>query len=139
MALIRGKDTKPEMVVRRLIHELGYRFRLHRRDLPGHPDLVLPRHRAVIFVHGCFWHRHDCPKGRREPKTNRLYWNAKLRGNADRDAKCLSLLEAAGWRVLTIWECETAAHQELLDTMSAFLGASASEITLADTRRELRR
>lgn len=104
MRAVRSKDTKPEMLVRRCLHALGFRFRLHRRDLPGNPDIVLPRWRAVVFVHGCFWHLHGCPKSRM-PATRREFWEAKLRRNVERDAAAKKLLKAGGWRVFVVWEC----------------------------------
>ena len=109
MARIRAVNTAPEVAVRRMVHRLGYRFRLHRRDLPGKPDLVLPKYGAVVFVHGCFWHRHSCRKGQSQPSSNRSYWVPKLAKNVERDARARSALERMGWRVLTIWECEVAA------------------------------
>jgi DNA mismatch endonuclease, patch repair protein len=106
MARVRGKDTKPEMYVRKLVHALGFRFRLHRRDLPGCPDLVFPSRRKVIFVHGCFWHQHGgCPKAAL-PKTRRQFWRTKLAGNAMRDRRDIKQLKAMGWSVLIVWECE---------------------------------
>jgi DNA mismatch endonuclease (patch repair protein) len=107
MRAIRSKDTVPEMVVRRLAHALGYRFRLHRPDLPGKPDIVFPGRRKVVFVHGCFWHGHDCRRGDVHPKTNPDYWRTKIERNKARDAVNLSALEDAGWQVITVWECET--------------------------------
>jgi DNA mismatch endonuclease, patch repair protein len=107
MAAIRGKDTKPEIVVRTALHALGYRFRLHRRDLPGTPDIVLPKYRTVIFVHGCFWHSHDCRYGRVTPSTRSEFWSDKRAGTVERDQRKIRVLEAEGWQVLTIWECET--------------------------------
>jgi DNA mismatch endonuclease (patch repair protein) len=107
MAAIRGKDTKPEIVVRTALHALGYRFRLHRRDLPGTPDIVLPKYRTVIFVHGCFWHSHDCRYGKVAPATRSEFWSYKRAGTVARDQRKMETLEAEGWRVLTIWECET--------------------------------
>ena len=104
MAGIRGKNTKPELVVRRGLHALGFRFRLHDRVLPGRPDLVLPRWRAVIQVHGCFWHGHDCPLFR-WPATRQEFWRTKIGRNIERDAEVEAALDHAGWRVLTIWEC----------------------------------
>lgn len=104
MSCIRGKDTKPEMLVRRCLHSLGFRFRLHRRDLPGCPDVVLPRWRAVIFVHGCFWHRHGC-RNSRLPATRTEFWKAKLGRNAERDSEAGARLKASGWRVFVVWEC----------------------------------
>ena len=109
MARVKAANTRPEIAVRRPVHGLGYRFRLHRRDLPGTPDLVLPRHRAVVFVHGYFWHPHSCPRGRRQPASNQTYWRPKLARNVARDANARSALERMGWRVLTIWECQVDA------------------------------
>lgn len=106
MARIRKVDTKPEIAVRRLAHALGYRFRLHRRDLPGTPDLVFSRLRKVIFVHGCFWHRHDCRDGKKLPRSKPEYWQPKLARNAARDAKHIESLRELGWDALIIWECE---------------------------------
>ncbi|QDT93852.1 very short patch repair endonuclease [Gimesia algae] len=106
MSRVRSKDTKPEKIVRKLLHSTGYRFRLHRKDLPGKPDIVLPKYHAAIFVHGCFWHGHDCPKGRR-PITNREFWDDKLEKNKKRDARNTKLLKSEGWKVIVIWECET--------------------------------
>lgn len=109
MSRIRSKDTKPEMTVRRLVHALGYRYRLHRKDLPGKPDLAFGPKRKVVFVHGCFWHQHDleeCLDGRR-PKSNANYWMPKLRRNVERDAEHIAALQNDGWQVLTIWDCET--------------------------------
>src|SRR5438874_13798865 len=97
MALIRSKDTGPEKIVRSVAHRLGYRFRLHGRSLPGSPDLIFPRYRKVIFVHGCFWHRHSCKRGRSSPSTRRAFWRAKLEGNAARDQKTLLKLRRLGW------------------------------------------
>jgi DNA mismatch endonuclease (patch repair protein) len=99
-------ETSPEIKVRSLTHRLGYRFRLHRKNLPGKPDLVFPFRKKVIFVHGCFWHGHDCPRGQRTPKTNTGYWIEKIRKNIERDAKSQSELQSLGWSVLVIWECE---------------------------------
>lgn len=108
MAGIRGKDTKPEMLVRRFLHRSGFRFRLHRKDLPGRPDLVLPRYRTVVEVRGCFWHRHEgCPFAYM-PKSNRTFWEAKLNGNRDRDLRNLQQLQELGWRAIEVWECELA-------------------------------
>src|SRR5215218_5303552 len=106
MQRVKGKDTSPELKVRRLLHRLGARFRLHRKDLPGAPDIVLPGRRLAIFVHGCFWHGHDCASGARVPKQNRDYWLGKVGRNRERDVANRAALEARGWRVETIWECE---------------------------------
>jgi DNA mismatch endonuclease, patch repair protein len=113
MSRIRGKDTNPEMVVRRLLHSLGYRYRLHVRDLPGRPDIVLPKHRVVIFVHGCFWHMHKCRFGRVVPKTNAEFWQTKRSGNTERDRRNARQLRKVGWTVLTVWECETRNQEKL--------------------------
>jgi DNA mismatch endonuclease (patch repair protein) len=106
MRRVKGKDTTPEMTVRRALTRLGARYRLHRKDLPGSPDVVMPGRRLAVFVHGCFWHGHDCARGARTPKQNRDYWVAKVGRNRVRDARSREALEAAGWRVETIWECE---------------------------------
>ena len=104
MAGIRGKDTQPELAVRSALHARGFRFRLHRRDLPGNPDLVFPKHRAVVFVHGCFWHGHDCHLFR-WPKTRPEFWRRKIESNVERDRRRHIELVSSGWRVATIWEC----------------------------------
>ena len=106
MSRIKSKDTKPELVVRSFVHRLGCRFRLHRKDLPGKPDIVLPRHKKIIFVHGCFWHQHNCRVGRRQPKSRREYWLPKLQGNVHRDKENRRKLKEEGWKVLIIWECQ---------------------------------
>jgi DNA mismatch endonuclease, patch repair protein len=106
MRRVKGKDTSPELAVRKALTALGARYRLHRADLPGKPDIVLPGRRLALFVHGCFWHGHDCPRGARVPKQNRDYWVAKIDRNRARDAKSHEALVALGWRVETIWECE---------------------------------
>lgn len=106
MAAIRSRNTSPERMVRSSIHRLGFRFRLHGRDLPGSPDIVLPRHGAVIFVHGCFWHGHQCRRKRLLPKTNAAYWRAKIKRNQRRDRDVILALRAAEWRVLVLWECQ---------------------------------
>ncbi len=122
MSRIRGRDTKPEMIVRRIAHGLGFRFRLHRRDLPGTPDLVFPRHRAVILVHGCFWHRHPGCKYATSPKTRVGFWERKFEGNVVRDRRNEAALQELGWRVMVIWECETRDAEEVAERISAFLG-----------------
>jgi DNA mismatch endonuclease (patch repair protein) len=106
MRRVKGRDTKPEMIVRRALTRLGARYRLHRKDLPGSPDVVMPGRRLAVFVHGCFWHGHDCARGARTPKQNRDYWTAKIGKNRARDTTSRDALEAAGWRVETVWECE---------------------------------
>lgn len=105
MRRIQGRNTRPELAVRRVLHALGYRFRLHRADLPGNPDIVLPGRKAVILVHGCFWHQHSCRLGR-TPRNNQCYWMPKLAGNAARDRVVCRKLRRLGWRVMTVWECQ---------------------------------
>jgi DNA mismatch endonuclease (patch repair protein) len=107
MSRIRGKDTTPEMVVRSMLHRMGYRFRLHARDLPGRPDIVLPKYRTVIFIHGCFWHRHRGCKNCTTPTNNREFWVNKLERNVERDKAKQGVLLKLGWRVTLVWECET--------------------------------
>jgi DNA mismatch endonuclease (patch repair protein) len=118
MRSIRKEDTKPELAVRRAVHRMGFRFRLHRRDLPGSPDLVLPRLRKVIFVHGCFWHQHPGCRSAKRPKTRVGYWHPKLDRNIARDDRALTDLESLGWRALVLWECEirdeAALHMNLV-------------------------
>jgi DNA mismatch endonuclease, patch repair protein len=113
MAAIRGKDTKPEIIVRTALHALGYRFRLHRKDLPGTPDIVLPKYKTAIFVHGCFWHSHDCRYGRVTPVTRSEFWSEKRAGTVARDQRKNQTLKEQGWQVLTIWECETREPEAL--------------------------
>ena len=121
MRSIRKTDTKPELIVRRLAHRRGFRFRLHRRDLPGTPDLVFASRKKVIFVHGCFWHQHQCTLGNKQPRTNRDYWLPKFRRNVDRDAEAQRALAALGWDTLIIWECETRGKTGLAKRIAAFL------------------
>jgi DNA mismatch endonuclease, patch repair protein len=122
MSRIRGKDTKPELIVRSIVHQMGCRFRLHRKDLPGTPDLVLPGRSKVIFVHGCFWHMHRCRYGRVKPMTNAAFWQAKREGTVDRDRRNRKSLRAAGWEVFTVWECWTRETEErLIPRLNAFL------------------
>ena len=113
MSAVRGKNTKPEIIVRRLLHSLGYRYRLHRRDLPGRPDIVLPKFRTCIFVHGCFWHQHPNCKRATIPKTNRSFWLKKFHQNQARDAEAEKALCDQGWRVLVVWECEIKNKEAL--------------------------
>jgi DNA mismatch endonuclease, patch repair protein len=124
MRRIRSKGMKPEMAVRSLIHSLGFRYRLHRSDLPGKPDLVFGPRQKVVFVHGCFWHGHDdpnCIDGRRKPKSNLEYWLPKLARNKERDATNEATLIGRGWKVLTIWECETGDLEGLAQRLQSFL------------------
>jgi DNA mismatch endonuclease (patch repair protein) len=121
MAAVRSRDTKPEKFVRSLIHRLGYRFRLHRKDLPGRPDIVLPRHRAVVFVHGCFWHAHRCKAGDRLPATNTKFWRNKRNENVVRDRSAIGRLRRLGWRILVVWECETKDAMTITGKVKRFL------------------
>lgn len=121
MQSIRGKDTKPEIKVRKVCHALGYRFRLHRRDLPGSPDLVFPRLRLCLFVHGCFWHRHPGCKFAYMPKSRMEFWQNKFEGNVERDNRTESNLRKLGWRVEIIWECETKDSAQLVERLSLIL------------------
>lgn len=107
MRAVKGQNTKPELAIRKMAHGLGYRYRLHRKDLPGKPDIVFTARRKIIFVHGCFWHGHICKRGRRLPKSNTDYWIPKLRRNVERDKQNIQALTSDGWDVLIIWECET--------------------------------
>ena len=126
MAAIRGKDTQPEMLLRRLVYSLGYRYRLHVRNLPGCPDLVFFSRRKVIFVHGCFWHRHNCRMGRPMPRTRRAFWRMKLEGNKARDKRNRRKLRQMGWKGLVIWECQIrpAKMARLAARVSKFLAAT---------------
>ncbi len=121
MSQIRGRDTKPEMVVRKMVHSLGYRYALHRKDLPGHPDMVLTKHRKIIFVHGCFWHMHKCRYGKVKPATNAKFWQSKREGNVARDKRNLRKLRKEGWKVLTIWECQTKKPEKMVKRIVDFL------------------
>ena len=114
MSRIRSAHTKPEMSVRRLLHGMGFRYRLHVPNLAGKPDLVFPRARAILFVHGCFWHMHRCRYGRRTPSTNRDFWTLKLSSNAERDRRNRKALRAEGWRVFEVWECATKDEAKLI-------------------------
>ena len=120
MQAVKTKNTAPEITVRSALHALGYRFRLHRNDLPGKPDIVLPRHKKAIFVHGCFWHAHDCPKGR-PPKSRLDYWLPKLEKNVQRDKTNIEQLAALGWDVLVIWQCEVREADFLAAKLQNFV------------------
>lgn len=113
MAAVKGKDTKPEMYVRRCLFAKGFRFRLHPANLPGRPDIVLPRFRMAVLVNGCFWHGHSCPRGRR-PSSNADFWNSKIDANIARDRRNVALLRDAGWRVMVIWECTAKRAADIL-------------------------
>jgi len=121
MRAVKGSDTAPEMTVRRLAHRMGYRFRLHRSDLPGKPDMVFPGCRKIIFVHGCFWHGHSCRRGNRIPKGNRDYWLKKIARNRERDQAAAIALTTLGWKIVVFWECETRDENGLKKRLSAFL------------------
>lgn len=121
MSLIRGKDSSPELKLRRLVHGMGFRYRLHVKDLPGKPDLVFPSRRAVIFMHGCFWHRHPGCKLARMPKSKLDFWRPKLEGNRERDLQNQEMLKKSGWRVLVIWECEMANIENVSNKVQEFL------------------
>lgn len=122
MRAVRAFDTKPEMVVRKIAHRLGYRYRLHVRTLPGKPDLVFGPRKKVIFVHGCFWHRHNCSYGRSMPSTRILYWRGKFKRNVARDRKARAMLRKSGWQVLIVWECVTRKQDVLEQRLAEFLG-----------------
>lgn len=122
MQAVKSYDTKPELAVRSLLHSLGYRFRLHRKDLPGCPDLVFPARRAIVFVHGCFWHGHDCARGARLPKSNAAYWAAKIERNRARYLVQQNALAEAGWRVHAVWECQLRDPGAVLRNLTEFLG-----------------
>jgi DNA mismatch endonuclease, patch repair protein len=126
MRAVRSKDTTPEMIVRRIVHGLGFRYRLHRKDLPGTPDLAFGPRRKAIFVNGCFWHGHNCARGARQPKENAGYWQAKIARNRARDLASLDALDASGWTVMTVWECETKmrGREALADRIATFLKPS---------------
>ena len=124
MSRIAGKDTRPELVVRRAAHALGLRFRLHRRDLPGSPDLVFPRRRRALFVHGCFWHRHEGCRLSYKPRSNVEFWETKFRKNVERDRQVMEDLRARGWQPEVIWECETRRPAEIPDRIRELIGGT---------------
>jgi len=123
MAAIRGKDTQPELIVRSIVHRLGFRFRLHATDLPGKPDLVFRSRRAVVLVHGCYWHMHTCKRGRSTPATNVAFWRAKRLRTRTRDRQILATLRRANWRVLVVWECQCRDAMALSEVLLTFLTA----------------
>lgn len=121
MSRVSGKNTKPEIAVRSLLHSMGYRFRLHKKDLPGKPDIVLPKHKKIIFVHGCFWHGHEgCSRSKR-PTTNQEFWREKLDNNIERDKVVVNDLNHLGWEILTVWSCEVKDTNELKNKLISFL------------------
>ena len=119
MRAVKSKDTRPELCLRKALHARGLRYALHRKDLPGKPDLVFPKYRCVLFVHGCFWHGHHCKRGARQPKTNAEYWREKIARNTARDAAAQHALRSAGWRVLIAWECELRPIDNIADRLVA--------------------
>lgn len=121
MRAVKACDTTPEMIVRRLVHSMGYRYRLHRKDLPGKPDLTFQSRRKVIFVHGCFWHGHDCKRGARVPKTNQDYWETKIAKNRERDKRHDGDLRREGWQVLVVWECQIREPGAVAEQIKNFL------------------
>ena len=121
MSRIRSRDTKPELAVRRAAYALGCRYRLHRRDLPGSPDLVFPGRRKVVFVHGCYWHRHPGCRLAYQPKSNTEFWTTKFERNVERDRAAETRLRELGWEVMTVWECQTAAANHLTDRLRGYL------------------
>lgn len=121
MSKIRSKDTKPEISVRKIIYNLGYRYRIHKKNLPGRPDIVLSKHKKIIFVNGCWWHRHNCKLGRRTPKSRLSYWLPKLRANKERHIRNVKKLRNQGWKVLNVWECKIKDIERLKKKISIFL------------------
>ncbi len=121
MSRVKGSDTKPEILVRSFVHRMGFRFRVHRRDLPGNPDIMLPRHGKVILVHGCFWHGHKRCQRSKRPTTNMGFWNKKLDANIERDKRFRRKLRWMGWNVLVVWQCETRKPEKLLGKLERFL------------------
>lgn len=134
MAGIRGRDTKPEMLLRKALHRRGFRFRLHARDVPGRPDLLLPRYRAAIFVHGCFWHRHNGCRYSTTPATNPEFWQRKFDSNVERDQRDLKALEAAGWRVAIVWECgfKSIGGNAMADILAGWLTSGGAFLETPD-------
>jgi len=136
MAAIRAKDTKPELLIRRSLHARGFRYRLHVRTIPGKPDLVLPRYRAAVFVHGCFWHGHECSLFS-WPKTREAFWHDKINGNAARDMAVRQRLFDAGWRVATVWECALKGRNrrplpEIIDSLATWLSSDEKELFIEE-------
>lgn len=135
MARVRTRDTAPELAVRSVLHHAGFRFRLHERNLPGTPDIVLPRHRLAIFVHGCFWHGHECCPRAALPKTRPEFWRHKIARNAERDQAAEGDLRALGWRTLTIWSCEVGSGQAVAARLGESLDMAGRPIREASPRR----
>jgi DNA mismatch endonuclease, patch repair protein len=126
MGRISSGNTKPELAVRSLLHKMGYRFRLHRKDLPGKPDIILPKHKAVVFVHGCFWHRHDACQYAYTPKSRVTFWEKKFKGNIERDNRNKVALEYLGWKVIVIWECELSDLETLSNKLRMHINMCVS-------------
>jgi DNA mismatch endonuclease (patch repair protein) len=127
MRRVKGRDTSPELAVRRILRQAGIGYRLGGAGLPGRPDVVMKGRRAALFVHGCFWHGHDCPRGARQPKSNAAYWIAKIDRNRARDVSARTALEAEGWRVVTVWECEMKAPEFAARLVAEVRGQAASD------------
>lgn len=125
MRCVRSSDTRPELIVRRILRTMGYGYRLHRSDLPGRPDIVLSKHSCILFVHGCFWHRHQCPAGQSHPASNVEQWQAKFKRTVARDRTNVRNLRRLGWRVHVIWECQVADIQNLAKSLKSFLRRSS--------------
>jgi DNA mismatch endonuclease (patch repair protein) len=121
MRAVKSKDTGPEMIVRSIVHSLGFRFRLHRKDLPGKPDLALPKLKKAIFVHGCFWHGHNCARGSRVPVNNREYWVEKIEKNRKRDQRSARLLRKLGWKRKVVWECSLKKPEKVMSSLAEYL------------------
>ena len=138
MSKIRSKDTKPELIVRKITHSLGYRFRLHRKDLPGKPDIVFPGRLKIILVHGCFWHKHRCRFGNPVPATNTNYWEQKRAGNIKRDKRTQRELSLLGWTVLIVWECQTRPEKRdwLADRIDSFLSSRQTSLGVGVCNRK---
>lgn len=135
MAGIKGKDTKPELVLRRALHARGFRYRLHSKNVPGRPDLVFPKHHAIIFMHGCFWHRHEGCRYTTTPSTRPEFWQAKFRANVARDETVLGMLLEEGWRVATVWECALRRPDQVnatADLLSAWLRSNELQLQIGD-------
>ena len=139
MSRIRSKNTKPELIVRSLLHRMGFRFRVNRKDLPGTPDIVLPKYKTVIFVHGCYWHRHPGCKGATTPSTRREFWEKKFRDNVDRDSRNQRDLRKAGWKVIVLWECEVFADPAIaVEKVATTLGRTSTRYDLPNKRTVLK-
>jgi len=134
MSAIKSRDTKPELIVRRMLHRAGFRFRLHRSDLPGRPDIVLPRYRTAIFVHGCFWHGHDCGIFR-APTTRPEYWARKLSATRERDDSVIAKLQLLGWRAITVWECQLSSNQRQVRLLYRLTGFILGDLSSSKGRR----